>query len=229
MSLESSPLKTLIVDDHVLIRDAFASIILELLPQAEILKAPGSHLAMDLIGKNPDIHLIILDLYLPDDSGFGILSHCRDLPLPIPVLVLSASTDRSDMSRVLELGAVGYLPKSASRAVMLGALNLVLAGGIYVPPELVDSSRTREAIPRERPDLSTTPEPELTHRQLEVLALIMLGKSNKLIARELGIEEPTVKNHVTAILRNLKVNNRTEAAVSAVARAYLADHPGHRP
>ncbi len=135
--------------------------------------------------------------------------------------MISATSDREHIARALELGAVGFIPKSASREVMVSAMKLIFSGGIYVPPEILSRSQANSApapvaaAPCEKP-----PPPEelgLTNRQMDVLTLMMQGKSNKSICRALDLAEPTVKNHVTAILKALKATNRTEA-VSRRAR-----------
>ena len=133
--------------------------------------------------------------------------------------MLSASTARGDIARALELGALGFIPKSASREVMLGAFRLIFAGGVYVPPEILGPSQGAPAPAPPAPAalLRSAAGLGLTGRQIDVLALMMQGKSNKAICRALGLAEPTVKNHVTAILRALKVSNRTEAVIAAGA------------
>jgi DNA-binding NarL/FixJ family response regulator len=121
------------------------------------------------------------------------------------------------MVAALDAGAVGFIPKSAPRSVMVSALGLVLAGGIYIPPEAWPS-RPKDAALSAVPERPPTPaELGLTGRQLDVLALLMRGRSNKAIARTLSIAEVTVKHHVTALMRALQVSNRTEAAL-AIAR-----------
>ena len=123
------------------------------------------------------------------------------------------------VAKALRLGAQGFIPKSASYAVMLAALQLVLAGGIYVPPEIL--AVLKDALPSDVVAADTAAEFEgiaLTERQREVLALLVQGKSNKLICRELQLAEPTVKNHITAILKALKVSSRTEAIVAVGVR-----------
>jgi DNA-binding NarL/FixJ family response regulator len=132
-------------------------------------------------------------------------------------VVLSALQDRNSVTRALDLGALGFIPKSAQRAVMLSALQLVFAGGIYVPPEILRREESAAKMQQSTGD-GRPPSPVelgLTQRQMQVLALMLRGKSNKSIGRALDLSEPTVKNHVTAILRALRVTSRTEAIVFA--------------
>jgi len=132
------------------------------------------------------------------------------------VVVLSASKEREDISHALELGAVGFIPKAASREVMLGALRLIFSGGIYVPPEILGGIPVGVApVPARGTPKPSAGELGLTERRMDVLKLMMQGKSNKAICRALDLAEPTVKNHVTAILKALKVTNRTEAVIAA--------------
>jgi DNA-binding NarL/FixJ family response regulator len=214
-------MKILVVDDHALIREALRGVLKELRSDAVILEGSDGRRAMELVGEHADIGLILLDLNLPDADGFSMLAELRERHPGISVVVLSAQQDRGSVVKALDLGALGFIPKSAQREVMLAALDLVFAGGIYIPPEIL-SRREPE------PSQSTAPPPAtgasrgsprdlgLTDRQLEVLALMMRGKSNKAICRVLDVAEPTVKNHVTAIFRALKVSNRTEAVVAVL-------------
>lgn len=206
-------MKILVVDDHVLIREALRGVLKELEDTATIIEAPDSRQALQSLAEHPDLELILLDLYLPDRDGFDLLAELRERWPAVSVVVLSASTDRDDITRALDLGALGFIPKSARREVMLSAFKLIFAGGVYVPPEIF--GRPQPAPVQPKPPSAT--ELGLTERQMEVLVLMMQGKSNKLICRALDIAEPTVKNHVTAILRALKATNRTEAVIAAGA------------
>jgi DNA-binding NarL/FixJ family response regulator len=125
--------------------------------------------------------------------------------------VLSTINDRDSVLRALNLGALGFIPKSSPREVMVNALRLVFSGGIYVPPEALAPVETKEMKPA-RP--ASPADVGLTERQIEVLALLMRGKSNKAISRLLDMAEPTVKHHVTAILKALRATNRTEAVIA---------------
>jgi DNA-binding NarL/FixJ family response regulator len=207
-------MKILMVDDHVLIRDALRSVIRELIDDAIVFDASDCRQAMNLIEAHPDLHLILLDLNLPDRDGFAMLADLRKRYATISVVVLSASRDRENVIRALDLGALGFIPKSAPRDVMVNALRLIFGGGIYIPPEALGRSESRE---QERSVTERRISPSdlgFTERQMEVLALMMQGKSNKAISRILDVAEPTVKHHVTAILKALKVGNRTEAVVA---------------
>src|SRR4030095_1701384 len=202
-------MKILVVDDHELIREALHGVLKELKRDVIVLEAADSCQAMQHLSEQADIGLILLDLSLPDRDGFSVLSELCERRPAISVVVLSARQDRDSVAKALDLGALGFIPKSGQREVMLSALDLVLAGGVYIPPELL----LREQRPLMSPKLaciasSTRPvrpaDLGLTDRQADVLGLMMTGKSNKAICRELDLALPTVKNHVTAILKAIK-------------------------
>jgi len=185
-----------------------------------ILEAQSARQADELIGSNPDISLVLLDLGLPDRNGFEMLASLRQNHPAIAVVVLSALNDRDNVRRSLDAGAQGFIPKTSAREILLGALRLVLAGGVYIPPEILRGApEPRAASPAATADRAgqTPSDLGLTERQLDVLALMMQGKSNKLICRHLNLAEPTVKNHVSSILKALNVNNRTEAVLAVTA------------
>jgi len=214
-------MKILVVDDHVLIREALRGALKQLKGGATVLEACDGRETTRLVAEHPDIGLILLDLNLPDWDGFSLLAELREHHPAIAVVVLSAQQDRSSVVKALDQGALGFIPKSAQRDVMLTALQLVFAGGIYIPPEIL--TREEPALPETQlPGRSTASLPAsprdlgLTERQLDVLALMTQGKSNKAICRVLDLAEPTVKNHITAIFRALKVTNRTEAVIAVI-------------
>ena len=218
-------MKFLLIDDHALIREALSSVLRELQGDAIVLQAASCRQGMDLMGLNEDVSLVLLDLQLPDRDGFDMLAELRESYPAVGVVMLSAFNDRDNVVRALDRGALGFISKTSSHDVLLGALRLVLAGGVYIPPEIlgggvplppslaaVPTGQTQAPAPRPSPT-----ELGLTERQVDVLALMMQGKSNKLICRALDLAEPTVKNHVSAILKALNVSNRTEAVLAVAA------------
>lgn len=206
-------MRFLVVDDHPLVREALASVLMQLKPGADVLHAGTGREALATLRSDANIDLVLLDLRLPDGSGLSLLNAIGEVSIGTAVVVLSGDLDRQTVEQALVVGAVGCIPKTEPREVLAGALSLVLAGGIYVPPLAVQAPAP--SLPDET--RRTPAEFGLTGRQLEVLALLMQGKNNKLICRALGLAEPTVKNHVSAILRALDVDSRTEA-VLAVSR-----------
>jgi DNA-binding NarL/FixJ family response regulator len=214
-------MKFLLVDDHTLIREALRGVLKELDEGATIFEASRWGDAARLLEEHSDLALVLLDLGLPDHDGFAALEATRARHPKIPIIILSGICDRDHVVKALDLGAVGFIPKSGERDVMLGALRLVFSGGVYIPPEILSRSdtplgagpstaynrRLEGSAPTSPTDLG------LTARQVDVLALMMRGKSNKAICRTLNLAEPTVKNHVTAILKALKASNRTEAVI----------------
>lgn len=199
----------LLVDDHALIRDALRAILAEVAGGAVVTEADSARKAMDFVASAGGEQFVILDLGLPDSDGVQVLKTLRERRPDIAVVVLSSSTEPDVMAQVLDAGAVGFIPKSAPRAVMVNALSLVLAGGTYIPPEAWPARRSEAVQGRKAPGPA---ELGLTERQLHVLAMLVRGYSNKAIARSLSIAEVTVKHHVTLLMRALKVQNRTEAA-----------------
>jgi DNA-binding NarL/FixJ family response regulator len=210
--------KILVVDDHPLILEALHHVLRALDAEATVLDARTAEDGRRLVAEHSDARLLILDLALPGADGFSLLHELRTTHPEIPVVVLSASDQREDIMRAIDLGAMGYIPKSASNLVMLQALRLVLSGGVYLPSVAL---AMRDALPVEplrgvEGGARTTPrELGLTARQAQVLALILQGKPNKVICRELGLAEGTVKIHVAAILRALNVSTRTQAVIEA--------------
>jgi len=201
-------MKILIVDDHTLFREGLCHVLNELEEQVTILEAADYDNAMQHVSANSDLALVLLDLNMPGKNGFIVLETITKQYPALPVIILSASSKRNDIQRTLDTGAVGYIPKETTSAVMLHALRLVLSGGIYIPPNLAQNDSLNKK-------LSANNSNGLTPRQLEVLTLLTQGNSNIKIANEMNLAEATVKMHVSAILKSLGVSSRTQAIVIA--------------
>lgn len=195
----------------------------ELQSGSTVLEAADCDAALRLIEQHPGLDLVVIDFGLPDRDGFSLLAELRERDPLLPIVVLSAFSDRASVMKALDLGALGFIPKNGRREIMLNALQIVLAGGMYIPPEalaLRDPAPSSAAQPAAAPPSSLPDELHLSERQVEVLSLMVRGKSNKAICRALALAEPTVKYHVTAILKALKVTNRTEAVMTVLERGW---------
>ncbi len=226
-------MKILVIDDHVLIRESLRAVLHEVQAGADIVEATNAREAKRLAAEHPDLALILLDLGLPDRDGFELLAEIRECHPTIPLIVLSGHHDRANVVRALDLGALGFIPKNAQRPVLASAIGLVLSGGLYIPPEILGGQSPHET-PKPQPSGDTGERPPatpqalgLTERQVEVLALMMEGKSNKATGRTLDLAEATVRNHVTAVLKALNVTNRTEAVIAVVGLGWEL-RPAHR-
>lgn len=206
-------MKILLVDDHNLFRAGLRHVLHQLGERIEVVEAENCGQALKAIEHQCDFTLALLDLHMPGDDGFVALAAISRESPTLPIVVLSASESHADMRRALDGGAMGFIPKSTAVPIMLNALRLVLAGGIYIPPDLL---RTRDEGRVE----SSQSLGELTARQLDVLNLVLEGKTNKAIANELKLSEATVKAHITAVFKTLRVTNRTQAAL-AVERLHI--------
>ena len=200
-------MKILIVDDHALFREGLRHVLNELGEVIEVLEAADFESASTYVSANPDLDLVLLDLNMPGKDGFSALDTITKTYPAMPVVIVSASNRRSDAQRALDSGAMGYIPKESTSKVMLNALRLILAGGIYVPANMIQAEPDATASSKQNTH-------GLTPRQIEVLALLVQGCSNKEIAIQMQLAEATVKMHVTAILKTLGVNNRTQAAIA---------------
>jgi DNA-binding NarL/FixJ family response regulator len=196
-------MKILICDDHALFREGLELVLAQLEPGARLESVADAETALARVAATPDLDLVLLDLALPGLSGLDALEALRRDHPAVPVVMLSASESPADARAALDRGASGFIPKSTRGSVLLGAVRLVLGGGVYVPPLLIDAPR---AAPPSRSH-------GLTARQLEVLRLIARGLTNGEIASALGISGATVKNHLERIYEALDASNRTEAAM----------------
>ncbi|MGE5522196.1 MAG: response regulator [Rhodospirillaceae bacterium] len=207
----------LVVDDHAMVREGVRHVLESMDGEVNVIEARDAEEALRCVDQHPKLDLVLLDLGLPGRDGFEILERLHQRNTALPVIIVSASDDRSRVMTALSMGAAGFIPKSCGRDVTLQAVRLVLAGGVYIPPEALGlgkpegmpaNSASQQLVGSSRPL-------GLTERQTEVLALLARGKPNKIIAAELDIAEPTVKAHVTEILRALKVTNRAQAVIAA--------------
>lgn len=210
----------LLADDHGLVREGLKHTLADLRDDLSFLEAGSASEVLTALEANPDTALALLDLVMPGSNGFQLLTQVCDQHPELPVVILSASADPVQMRKSLDIGAAGFIPKHASAGIMLSALRLVLAGGIYVPPDMLLSPDPAPTDATNPADTDAGPDAldDLTSRQRIVLHHLGRGLSNKHIARELGLAENTVKIHVAAILRTLGVSNRTQAALVARER-----------
>jgi DNA-binding NarL/FixJ family response regulator len=210
-------MKILVVDDHPLIREALKQVLRDLDARIQVLEAESVRDALAVVASHPDLRLMLLDLNLPGENGLDALPLLRESHPHLPVVVLSASEEPGIVIRAIDAGAMGYIPKSSSRSLLVNSLRRVISGGVYLPEDaLIEQSGGVVAPGRVDPE-GRPPGPQevgLSERQGQVLALLVQGKPNKMIGRELNLAEGTVKIHVAAILKTLKVANRTQAVVA---------------
>ena len=214
--------KILVVDDHPLFREALGGTLRQAISDSTVMEAHNIEGAVEAILANKDIDLVLLDLKLPDASGFGGLLTLRTQFPKLPVVVVSGTDDRRIISEALSYGVVGFIPKSAPKSMLKDAIVETLEGGVFLPPayrEIDEEESEATASKRELAKRFSS----LTPQQFRVLQMLNEGKLNKQIAYELGVGETTVKAHVSAILRKLKVYSRTQAVLKAREIEYEYD------
>jgi DNA-binding NarL/FixJ family response regulator len=212
-------LKLLVVEDHALVREGLVRLLGQVEAGAKVYESADFESALNVLdGEGEgDFDLVLLDLALPGIDGFAGLDILRRRYPAMPVAVVSAFDDAPTITRVINLGASGFIPKAFSGEALLSAVREVLAGNIFRPSgqrvsQMDDMTPVPPAKTGVRPD-----EIGLTDRQGQVLGLMIRGMSNRDIAEQLGLSEGTVKIHATAVFKTLGVNSRTQALV-AVAR-----------
>ncbi len=201
--------RIIVVDDHPLFRGALTQALSSALVGARIDQAASLAELEELIAQRADTDLVLLDLSMPGVQGLSGLLLLRSQHPDIPVVVVSAHDDPETIRRCMEFGASGYVPKSLSVEEIRTAVETVLRGGIWIPPD-IDLERaadngTADVVAR----LST-----LTPQQVRVLMMLGQGLLNKQIAYQLGVSEATIKAHVSAILQKLHVDSRTQAVIA---------------
>ncbi len=202
--------RLVIADDHPLFRGALREAVSGLLEKAEIAEAGTFEAAAELLEKDGDVDLILLDLTMPGTRGFSGLMYMRAQYPSVPVMVVSATDDPSVIRRCMEFGASGFIPKTLGVDTMRAAIKRVLDGGVWTPPD-VDLTAGADAESSELMARMAT----LTPQQVRVLMMLSEGLLNKQIAFQLGVSEATVKAHVSAILQKLGVESRTQAVIAA--------------
>jgi len=199
-------MKFLLADDHALLRLGLGHELRSRFENLEILEAGNFQELRDLLTENDDISLALIDLTMPGGDGFSEIEALLYRSPFLPIVVISGSNEPKDINRAIRMGVSGYLYKGESTELIINALRLVLAGGKYIPSNMLSGNESdSEESERKVGDIFLTP------RQKTILKLIIAGQSNKQIAKELDLAEATVKSHISTIFRSLGVHSRTQA------------------
>ena len=218
-------MKILIADDHELFLQGLEFVLRKQYPDAEIILAGSYSDIFEIIAKQKDFDLILTDLAMPGAKWLDALTKIHHDCPETPIIIISAVFDRTILQKTFDIGVSGYVSKSFSNNLIISAINLVLAGGMYIPPDVLQMSlqSTPEPMRELFEHLDETKETSansklLTPRQRDVLQCLAEGLPNKLIAHKLGLTEGTVKIHITLLMRALEVTNRLAAVREAVKR-----------
>lgn len=209
-------IRVLLIDDHALFRIGLEALLDR--RGIEVIASVGDGNEGIKLAKEKSPDVILLDVRMPNINGLQVLQQLRDDDIKVPIVMLTTSNEEQDLTTSLRNGAQGYLLKDMEPDELVNTLKEIISGKTIVAPELAtvlakvvqqgDTEKTEE----------TTPFSDLTPREYEILCLLAEGLSNKVIAKNLGISDGTVKLHVKAILRKLNIHSRVEAAVMAVER-----------
>jgi DNA-binding NarL/FixJ family response regulator len=226
-------IKVLMVDDHALFRDGMRYVLQQLADEVEVIDSGNFADGMKQAASNPDLDLALLDLNMPGSEGVKSILAFHESNPSIPLVVVSGSDQREDIEKVMEYGAMGFISKMSSSKLMLSALRMVMDGGVYLPPQLLQQAMVGldqgGATLDRRSD--RTNKNGLTTRQMQTLQLLSEGLSNKEISQRMNLAEGTVKIHTAAVYQALRVNSRLEAVSAARRLGFLppleSDADGH--
>lgn len=199
-------MKILIIDDHSLYRDGLKFNLSHIMPDAKIIDAENFSQALEHLKQNNDINLILADWDIPEIKWKDGLKKLKETSNDLQIGVMASTNENHDARKILNLGLCCFLPKNIDTKVLNSALGLVLNGGTYFPPSLLNNNSNQ---------LSQTNGKHLTNRQLEVLKYLAQGLSNKQIAYQMNVSEATVKLHINALLRAVGATNRTQAVIKS--------------
>lgn len=228
-------MRILIADDHELFLKGLEFILRENFDNLDIVSAHSYTDIFSIINEDKDFDLVVTDLAMPGDNWLNAINKIHTTLSDTPIIIISAVFDKQILQQTLDIGVSGYIPKTSSNSLIVSAINLVVAGGVYIPhellystkevkekndsqKELVNSLKTLEKLSQTTSD---SVQKGLTERQIEIVKCIAEGLSNKQIAYKLNLKEGTVKVHVTVILKTLNVKNRTAAIIEASKRGYI--------
>ncbi len=202
-------MKVLITDEQSLFRDGLSLRLKQINQDINILQSADLIEMQKALSKESNIDLLILDIDLAEQNTIETINKIKAISPTTKIVAISTSEDTRNIRKILSNGVKGYIPKKSDSNILSGALKLILDGGTYIPLAMLENNTENKNIPQ------TPLKRNLTHRQSQVLDLIAQGKSNKQIAYDMGVSEATVKLHINALLRSLKVNNRTQAVITA--------------
>lgn len=231
-------MKILIADDHELFLKGLEFILQENLQNVELTTAQSYTDIFVILENNTDFDLIITDLAMPGANWLAAINKIHTTLPETPIIIISAVFDKEILQQTLDIGVAGYIPKTSSNSLIVSAINLVLAGGIYIPHELLYSTKNAPVSAEKQKEYisplktleklvtntADIPPKGLTERQIDIVKCIAEGLSNKQIAYKLNLTEGTVKVHITVILKILNVKNRTSAVIEAAKRGYISDN-----
>ncbi|MBO5037851.1 MAG: response regulator transcription factor [Alphaproteobacteria bacterium] len=231
-------MKILIADDHELFLKGLEFILQENLKNIQITSANSYTEIFQQLDQNDSFDLVITDLAMPGANWLNAITKIHETLPETPIIIISAVFDKEILKQTLDIGVAGYIPKTASNNLIISAINLVLAGGVYIPHELLYTTKTSTlSIEKQNDEInslknlekislapSTSPEKRLTERQIDIVKCIAEGLSNKQIAYKLNLTEGTVKVHITVILKVLNVKNRTSAVIEAAKKGYITNN-----
>ena len=211
--IQEDPIRHQIViaDDHALVRGGLELVVKMAVPNADIFQTNSFEDTIKILSENSSIDLLLLDLMMPGMDGEKSIINISNIYPGVPIVIVSVKEDFDSIHMAITSGSSGYIPKTSLPEVTISAINLVLAGGVYIPPHVL-KSRIGTNTDSSSPESNIINKPKiLSKRQEEVLNLIKIGKSNQSIATELDLTIPTIKMHVSAIFKKLDAKNRTEA------------------
>ena len=221
-------MKILIADDHELFLKGLEFILKENLSNPQLVTAQSYTDIFAILEQQQDFDLIITDLAMPGAAWLPALNKIHTLIPETPVIIISAVFDKEILQQTLDIGVAGYIPKTASNNLIISAINLVLAGGMYIPHELLYSTKINtpenkqpeyyaplKTLEKFAENNKETPQKGLTERQIDIVKCIAEGLSNKQIAYQMSVSEATVKLHINALLRAMGATNRTQAVIKA--------------
>lgn len=206
----------LVADDHVFVREALESLLRRNIEGLETTAVGDFSEAIEAVATKR-FDLLVLDYHMPGEIPFDGFQRIREQAPALPIVVVSGVADSADVIRLIQAGARGFIPKTQTGDVLISAVNVILAGGTYLPAEFIGATTSPPAEIRAAPPPTGKPcDFDLTPRETEILGHIAAGLSNKEIARKIGVQEVTIKFHSRQIFRKLGARNRTHATMLAL-------------